>query len=138
MTRSRSLLCALAAMLGIISAIAADSSNWVGEYATKNFLNGQAVFQMSIEQSGKAIQIAFDAGYNDGHGAAPDATGQGRITDKGTIEFRWEDSFNNSGTGTIAHAGDGIIASLKMSHVVEPRCLALYGQNIRLKRVGKK
>jgi hypothetical protein len=46
--------------------------SWVGEYADKKFLNGQAVFQMSIEQSGTAIQVSFDAAYNDAHGAAPD------------------------------------------------------------------
>jgi hypothetical protein len=29
----------------------AAEPNWAGEYADKKFLNGQAVFQMSIEQS---------------------------------------------------------------------------------------
>jgi len=28
--------------------------NWAGEYADKNFLKGEAVFQMSIQQSGNA------------------------------------------------------------------------------------
>jgi hypothetical protein len=109
--------------------------NWAGEYADKNFLKAQAVFEMSITQSGDTIQIAFDAAYNDAHGAAPDAEGQGRMTGKNTLGFKWEDSFRNSGTGTITHAGDGIVVSMKTTHIVGPRCLVFYGENMRLKRV---
>jgi hypothetical protein len=57
-------------------------SNWVGEYADKKFLNSQAVFQMSIQESGTAIQVSFDAAYNDAHGAAPDGEGPARIASR--------------------------------------------------------
>ena len=109
--------------------------NWTGEYADKNFLNGQAAFELSIQQSGNAVQVSFDAAYADAHGAALDGDGQAKITGKNKIEFKWEDSFNNSGTGTITHTGDGIVVSMKTTHVAEPRCLVFYGQNMRLKRV---
>jgi hypothetical protein len=109
--------------------------SWVGEYADKKFLNGQAVFQMSIEQSGTAIQVSFDAAYNDAHGAAPDGEGPARIATNGTLEFKWEDSFKNSGTGRITRAGDDIIVSMKTTRVVDSRCLAFYGQKMRLRRV---
>ena len=111
--------------------------NWAGEYADKNFLNGQAVFELSIQQSGNAVQVSFDAAYADAHGAAPDGEGQGKISGKNKVAFNWEDSFHNSGTGTITRAGDDIIVSMKTTHVEEPRCLVFYGQNMRLKRVGK-
>jgi len=107
----------------------------VGEYADKKFLNAQAVFQMSIEQSGTAIQVSFDAAYNDAHGAAPDGEGPARIATKSTLEFKWEDSFKNSGTGRITRAGDDIIVSMKTTRVVDSRCLAFYGQKMRLRRV---
>jgi hypothetical protein len=109
--------------------------SWVGEYANKNFLNGQAVFHLSIEQSGDAIEVSFDAAYNDGHGAAPDGQGETKITGNNTLEFKWEDSFNNSGTGRITRAGRAIIVSMKTTRVVEPRCLAFYGNKMRLKRL---
>ena len=109
--------------------------NWTGEYADKNFLNGQAAFELSIQQSGNAVQVSFDAAYADAHGAALDGDGQAKITGKNKLEFKWEDSFNNSGTGTITHTGDGIVVSMKTTHVAEPRCLVFYGQNMRLKRV---
>ena len=112
-------------------------SNWTGEYANKNFLNGQAVFEFSIEQSADAIKIAFDAAYNDAHAAAPDGEGQAKITGKNTLEFKWEDSFNNPGTGTITRTGNGISVSMKTVRVVDSRCLPFYGQNMRLNRVGK-
>jgi hypothetical protein len=37
----------------------------------------------------------------------------------------------------ITRAGDDIIVSLNPTHVVEQRCLAFYGKNIRLKKVKK-
>jgi hypothetical protein len=109
--------------------------NWTGEYADKNSLNGQAVFEMSITQSGNTIQIAFDAAYADAHGAAPDGEGQGRITGKNTVEFKWEDSFKNSRTGTITRARKEIVVSMDTTRVVDSRCLVFYGKNMRLKQV---
>jgi hypothetical protein len=109
--------------------------NWAGEYATKISLNSEAVFELSIEQSGNAVQVSFNAAYADAHGAAPDGEGQAKITGKNKLAFNWEDSFQNSGTGTITRAGDGIVVSMKTTHVVESRCLVFYGQNMRLKRV---
>ena len=112
--------------------------NWEGEYADKNFLNGQAVFELSIQQSGDAVQVSFDAAYADAHGAAPDGEGQGKISGKNTLHFNWEDSFSNSGTGTITRVDEGIKVSMKTTRVIDPRCLVFYGQNMRLKRIGKK
>ena len=109
-----------------------------GEYADENFLNSQAVFQMSLQQSGGTVSVWFSASYNDGHGAAPEADGTGKVTDKGTVQFKFKDSSKNSGTGRIAPAGESIIVSLKTKHVSDSSCLEFYGQKIRLKRVGKK
>jgi hypothetical protein len=111
--------------------------NWAGQYTDKKFLGGRAVFQLSIEQSGSAMQVSFDAVYNDGHGAAPEAEGPAKVSGN-TLTFKFEDTFKNSGTGTITRAGDDIIVSLNPTHVADPRCLAFYGKNMRLKRVVKK
>jgi hypothetical protein len=127
--------------IAILSAIASNGfsaePNWPGQYADKNFLNGQAVFQMSIEQSGNVIHISFDAAYSDAHGAAPDGEGQAKITGKNKLQFNWEDSFKNSGTGTITLAGKDIVVSMNTTQVIDPRCLVFYGRNMRLKRVKK-
>src|SRR5215471_18667654 len=109
----------------------AAEPNWTGEYADKNFLNGRAVFEMSVTQSGNAVQIAFDAAYNDAHGATPDGEGQGRITGKNAVEFKWEDSFKNSGTGSITSAGKEIVVSMNTTRIVDSRCLVFYGKNMR-------
>ena len=109
--------------------------NWAGEYADKKFLNSQAVFQMSIQQSGNSIQVAFDAAYVDAHGAAPEGDGHAKITGANALEFKWEDSFKNSGSGTIKRTADGVIVSMNPTRVVDSRCLVFYGQNIRLKRM---
>jgi hypothetical protein len=123
-------------VLACINVRAADSSGWAGQYADKKFLGGRAVFQMSIEQSGGALQVSFDAAWADGHGAAPEAEGPAKVSGN-TLTFKFEDSFKNTGTGTITRAGNDIIVTLNPTHVAEPRCLAFYGKNMRMKRVGK-
>ena len=133
--KNRSLILRVA--LAIVS-IAAGPANFAGEYADRNFLNGQATFQMSLEQSGNTVSVWFSAGYNDGHSIQPVADGSGKITGKGTVELTFTDSARNAGTGTITHAGDDIIVSLKTTRVADSRCVELYRQNMRLKKVGKK
>jgi hypothetical protein len=115
---------------------AADS--FAGEYADKKFINGQGVFQMSLEQNGKNISVFFSAAHSDGHGAAPEADGTGTLTSKGMVEFKWEDSLKNAGTGTIARSGNDVIVSIKTTRVADARCLEFYRQNIHLKPAGKK
>ena len=123
-------------LLGAVASNALSAEpNWAGEYADKNFFRGQAAFQMSIEQSGKSIEVSFDAAYIDAHSAAPDGGGPAKITGKNALRFNWEDSFNNSGTGTIRQTGDGIVVSMKTTRIVDSRCLVFYGENMRLKRV---
>ena len=92
---------------------------------------------MSLQQSGDTVSVWFSAGYNDGHGAAPEADGTGTVTNKGTVEFKFKDSSKNAGAGRITPAGEGIIVSLKTKHVSDSSCLEFYGQKMRLKRVGK-
>jgi hypothetical protein len=124
-------------MVTCLAVRAADAPSWAGEYRAEKFLNGRAVFQLSIEQSGGAMQVTFDGAYVDGHGAAPEGQGPAKVSGN-TLQFKFEDSFGNTGTGTITRAGDGIIVSMKTSHVAEARCLAFYGQNMHLKRATKK
>lgn len=134
--------CGVALFVSIVAATTFNGfgaePSWAGEYAARQFLNGQAVFQMSLQQSGNHVSVWFSTGYNDGHGCGPEATGTGKVTGKGTMEFTFRDSSNNAGNGTITRAGSDIIVSLKTTRVANPRCLELYGRNIRLKSAGKK
>ena len=116
---------------------AADSAGWAGQYRDDKYLGSRAVFQLTIEQSGAKMQVSFDAAWVDGHGAAPEAEGPATVSGN-TVTFKFKDSFENSGTGTIVRSGKDIVVTLNPTHVVEPRCLAFYGKNIRLKRVAKK
>jgi hypothetical protein len=118
------------------TAFAAEPASWVGEYRDQKFLKGRAVFQLSIEQSGGGMQVSFDAAHNDGHGAAPEGQGPAKVSGN-TLQFKFEDSFGNTGTGTITRAGNDIVVSMNPTQVKEPRCLAFYGKNMRLTRVGK-
>jgi hypothetical protein len=127
----------LVAIALVFTTASARGQNFAGEYTDKNFLNGQAVFQMSLEQNGNSVSVWFSAGYNDGHSIQPVADGSGKANAKG-VDFTFMDSSHNSGTGTITRAGDDIVVSLKTTRIADSRCLELYRQNMRLKRVSKK
>jgi hypothetical protein len=133
--RKRNLIVAAITLVLVITR--ANAQNFAGEYADKNFLKGQGVFQMSLEQTGNTVSVFFSAVRNDGSGAAPEADGSGKVTSKGVVEFKWEDSFKNAGTGTIMRSGEDVTVLLKTQRVADSRCLQFYGQNIRLKRVKK-
>jgi hypothetical protein len=113
---------------------AADFSSWVGQYRDDKFLGDRAVFQLSIEQSGNAMQVSFDAAWDDAHGAAPEAQGPATVSGN-KLTFKFEDSFGNSGTGTMTRTGNDIFVTINPTHVADARCLAFYGKNMRLKRV---
>jgi hypothetical protein len=127
---------ALFALLSL-AARGADSSGWAGQYRDEKFLGGRAVFQLTIEESGNKMQVSFDAAWADGHGAAPEAEGPATVSGN-TLTFKFEDTFQNSGTGTITRAGNDILVTINPTHVADPRCLAFYGKNMRLKRAAKK
>lgn len=116
---------------------AANQVTFAGEYADKKYLNGQGVFQLSLEQNGNDVSVFFSAGYHDGHGCAPEADSKGKVSAKGTVEFTWEDGNKNSGTGTITRTGDGVIVSLKTTRTADARCVVFYKESIRLPKLKK-
>jgi hypothetical protein len=123
-------------LLFAIGGRAAEPQTWAGEYTDKKFLNGSAVFQLSIEQQGKDIQVSFDATYNDGHSCSPEAQGMAKSNGQG-LQFTFQDGSGNTGTGTIARVGSDLVVSLKPTRVVAKECIVFYRENIRLTRVGK-
>ena len=126
----------LTVLLLALGVCAAQAQSWAGEYTDKKFLSGSAVFQLSIEQQGRDIQVSFDAAHNDGHGCALEAQAIAKPSGQG-LQFTFQDSSGNTGTGTIAREGAELIVSLKPTRVVTKDCIAFYRENIRLKRVGK-
>ncbi len=131
------LLVAIAAASIANSAAAADTSGWVGEYRNPKFQNGKATIQVSIEHDGRTFQVSFDCVRNDGKGAAPEAQGPAKIVGD-TLQFRFQDNFRNAGTGTIRRSGNDIVVSIKPTRVAQQQAAAFYGDNIPLKRAGKR
>ena len=131
-------LLSVAAIIAITNpAVAADSSSWAGEFKNPKLLNGNATFQLSIEQQGNKVQVTFDAVRNDGNGPAPEAQAAAKVA-ADTLQFSFQDNFRNAGTGTIKRSGDDVVLSLKTTRVGNKDAAVFYSQNIQLKRVGKK
>ena len=115
--------------------LVAAPANFAGEYADKKFMNGQAVLQLSLEQTGNKVSIFFSGVRHNGQGAAPEFDTTGSVTGNGSVEFKFQDGMKNSGTGSITRAGDDVVLSFKPTRVTDSRCLPFYQQNMRLKRV---
>src|ERR1051325_6442575 len=98
MNRFPLILAFLVAIVG--TSFSAAIENFAGEYADKKFMNGQAVVQLSLEQTGRNVTIFFSGGRNDGHGAAPEINATGTVNG-GKVQFKFTDEMNNAGTGVI-------------------------------------
>ena len=70
---------------------------------------------MTVTQSGQGWHIAFDAAHVDGHGAAPEAEGPGKVSGN-TLQFTWKDTFSNTGTGTITERATSGIGFATVNH----------------------
>lgn len=131
----------LLAVLAVVSAgnltRAAGIESWAGEYADKKFLNGSAVFQLTIEQAGSKIQVSFDAVNNNGEGCAPEAQGPATANGKDKLQFTFRDNQGNAGNGTVTRAGDELIVALQSTKVARADCTKFYRSGIRLKRMKK-
>ncbi len=136
MKRHLFLFLLLAALVSRIS-FAAENASWAGEYSDKKFLNGSAVFQLTIEQSGSKIQVSFDAVNNDGSGCAPEAQGMATASGKDKLQFSFRDNQGNAGNGAIARSGDQLVVSLKATKVAKQDCTKFYRDNIRVQRMKK-
>ncbi len=118
---------------------AAETASWTGDYTDKKFMNGQAVFQLTLTQeSSQSVKIGFDAVYNNGRDCAPEAEGRGKIEGKEKLKFTFQDDHRNAGTGTITRAGNDVIVSLKVTRIADSKCVVFYREDIRLKPSGKK
>lgn len=99
----------------------------VGAYEVVSGRGSEAVAMLvTITQSGEEPEITFQAAHVDGHGAAPDGSGTGRVGNDGVFRFSFSDSFNNEGAGTFRRAGGRFALSMKLQEVAEPRCLPFY------------
>ncbi len=106
-----------------------------GEFTMRKLRGGRGIFDFSMQQNGNSLKVGFNAAYSDGRGAAPEATGAGKINGN-TAQFSWKDSFGNVGDGTIELAGaNEIIVSLKPTRVADARCLVFYRDRMKLKRI---
>ena len=123
--------------IAFVFSISAAQAQLAGEYADKSYRGGSAVFQMSIEGSGNGTQVWFSAIRHDAQGSAPEGQGYGKMNSKGALEFRFDDSCHNSGTGTITKSGDDILVSMSVTKKADAGCAAFYSASMKLKRVKK-
>jgi hypothetical protein len=88
---------------------------------------------VSAEPDGK-LSLALTAAHPDGHGAAPDGDGEGRVDADGIFRFTYEDSFLNKGEGTFRRVKGGYLLSIHIQDVQDSRCLPFYGEHLFQRR----
>jgi len=83
--------------------------------------HGRWFFFLDVEQKGKNARLTYSAGNEDGSGAAPDGSGKGTLNADGTLEFKWDDSFENAGIGVLSRNGKLYHLLMKTSKLGEGR-----------------
>ena len=134
------LFCALAALglaLATPSLRADPTPNFTGSYELAGKRTDR-IFSLQVQQDGRRAHISFSACMADGSGAAPDAEGDGKVSD-GVLNFKFKDSFDNEGTCKLQlqHATQAYQLNMVVTKVVEPSPLHFYS-DLLLKKTSEK
>jgi hypothetical protein len=123
----RGIAVALAFLAFCPALAAADAKNFNGHYELAA-AKSDRTFSLDIKQKAKddRVTLSFSAAMADGTGSAPDATGQGDIDD-GVLNFKFKDSYNNEGTGTLEFKKDAYQLTLTVVKVADPSPFHFYG-----------
>lgn len=106
-----------------------------GTYVTGT--GGPTWFKITFERSSKGWSCSFPAAQSSGLGAAPDGGGTGQVKADGALHFNFEDSFENQGTGIFRRTSGGRYELvMRITKVVEPRCLRLYGDVLPMRKTA--
>jgi len=107
----------------------ADSKaiNYSGHYEVAAIKSDRS-FSLDVKQKPRDddATISFSAAMTDGSGAAPDATGKGEVDD-GVLSFKFKDSYDNEGTGTLVLKNHAYHLTLTVTKVVDFAPLHFYG-----------
>jgi hypothetical protein len=120
--------------------VASSRPDLVGEFADDTDSEPDSVvLSVTVKlQSDGTLSLTLMAGYPDGHGAAPDGSGEGHVDSSGILHFSYEDSFSNKGDGTFRRTKKGYLLSIHISDVEDSRCLPFYGEHTLQRRSHKK
>lgn len=125
----------LVALVGQVLAAPVGTGDFTGHYELTK--NGPKAFALDVTQKGRSAEVSFSAANEDGSGAAPDGDGQGQLNARGELQFKFTDSFENTGTAVLRRNGKTFQLSMQMDNVAEPRTLVHYG-TLTLKRTSAK
>jgi len=123
----RGIVAALALLAVGFSPVSADEKNFNGHYELAAAKPDRS-FSLDIKQQEKhdSATVSFSAAMADGSGSAPDATGKGDVDD-GVLTFKFKDSYNNEGTGTLEFKKNAYHLTLTVIKVVDPSPFHFYG-----------
>jgi hypothetical protein len=116
------------ALLGLSSGRAlASERNFSGHYELATAKSDRS-FSFDVKQKAKDddATISFSAAMADGAGAAPEATGKGEV-DKDILSFKFKDSYDNEGTGSLVFKNHAYRLTLTVTKVVDFAPLHFYG-----------
>jgi hypothetical protein len=120
--------------------LASSRPDLVGEFAGDTGSGRDSVIlSVSVKaESDHKLSLSLMASHPDGHGAAPDGAGEGRLDASGILHFTYEDSFSNKGDGTFRRTKKGYLLSIHITDVQEPRCLPFYGEHTLQRHTDEK
>ena len=119
--------------------IAEPKSHFIGDFACESGTERYSVgiYITIAPESGGKLSMTLMAAHPDGHGAAPDGGGDGRVDANGIFRFTYEDSFFNKGRGTFRRTKRGYLLSIHIDDVQDSRCMPFYGEHLFQRRARK-
>jgi hypothetical protein len=130
----RLLLVLLACVLPTFTHASDAKNNYTGHYEAADKHPGR-VFRLDLTQKGSRVHATFFACDLNNGGPKPAGEGDGRVNDRGILQFKFKDNLANEGTATFEHAGNAYRFELRVTKFVDPGVLHFYGV-ISMKKTG--
>jgi hypothetical protein len=99
--------------------------NYAGHYEVADKHPGR-IFRLNLSQNGSRVHATFFAADRDA-GAKPTGEGDGRVDDRGVLQFKFKDSLANEGTATLEPFNDSYRFELRITKFIDPGPLHFYG-----------
>jgi hypothetical protein len=122
----RTLLVILAGLLSTLAHASDAPVDYSGHYELVD-RHPERIFTLDLTQKGSRVHVVFFAAILNDPGAKPIGQGEGRINDRGVLQFTFKDNFLNEGTATIEPVNDDFRVEMRITKFVDPAPLHFYG-----------
>jgi hypothetical protein len=117
-------------LANVFSVFGQSVSDYIGSFSGQDKVtaptNDAIICSVSVIKAKSGFQIDGSYAFSSGRSPSPDFSGVAYPSKNGNLYFKFTDSFDNSGEGSLSRKGNEILLNLKLKEIKDSRCAAIY------------